>query len=161
MPTKKDVEIFIYERGNVSWSDLENFFAIAPRSKKESKYVCPKCKSTNVREMGQASLRKDIPNEPTGEIICNECGFILSFGNGSRVSRQTLLNHINSLVREHRINKVIDETTLRPVYQVSESLKKEIAVSKMRKDLETAIEYMEPSELQELKAYLDKRKLKH
>ena len=160
MATKKDVEIFIYERGSVSWSDLENFFAIQPRSKKEEKYVCPVCKSTRIWEEHQVSLKPDIPSEPLGTIICSDCGYVLKHGDESRIARQTLLNCINTLIEEHRVKKVIDEVTRRPVYQVNDQVKEEIAISKEKRVFQIRIEHMTPQELQDLKAYFKRKEIK-
>jgi transposase-like protein len=154
MPTKKDIEIFIYEKGSASWSDLENFFAIAPRSKKETKVTCPKCKSLNLKQHVQAFFFPNVRYEKTESYDCPNCGAYFTL---ERVSRQTLLNYINELVREDRVEKVIDKTTLRPIYRINEKIKDQTEIAKLKKDLQTTIEYMTFDEVQKLKVFLDKR----
>lgn len=141
MEIKKDIEIFIHQRGKVSWTALENFFAVSPRSKKETKYVCPECKSFRIAEDQEAK-----------ELVCSDCGFVLRYMTGTdvRIAKQTLLNYVNELVCEGKLEKIIDETTLRPVYQTSEKSKKEVANDEAKKDIMQTLETMPPEEIVKL-----------
>jgi DNA-directed RNA polymerase subunit RPC12/RpoP len=141
MVTKKDIEIFIHQRGKVSWTALENFFAVSPRSKKETKYVCPECKSFRINEDQEAR-----------ELVCSDCGFVLRSiaDSDCRIAKQTLLNYVNELVCEGKIEKIIDDTTLRPVYKTSEKAKKEVENNQAKKDIMLTLETMPPEEITKL-----------
>ena len=140
---------FISEHEKVSWSDLEKRFVKAiptknaelPEKTKFKVNYCPEC----------SGQRFECTEE--GEIFCKDCGF--NFASASMIARQTLLNYINALIKRGVVEKLIDSKTLRPIYRLHPDYRKQLANTKLRRELHAIIDSAPPSKLAEIRNAFD------